>query len=288
MNTKELFNDNWVFTKQALHTSLDSVKTKDINWQPVSLPHDWLIYDTNNLYETGDGWYRKEFQVDKSDGRRRAIRFEGVYMDSKVFVNGELAGVWKYGYSTFEFDITDLLVNGNNEIMVQVSYQSPNSRWYSGAGIYRNVWLKTYPETHIISDGIYIAPKKEDKGWIVNIDTEVMVASDVESSSNIKVKHEIIDKDDRKVAFSTSDTSVNDFDKVNSQVILVTDPNLWDLDNPYLYKLKTELYLDDQLIGQEIQNFGFRTLEFTRNDGFFINGKHMKLYGVCQHHDLGP
>ena len=287
MNTKKLFNDNWVFTKQALHTSLDSMKTKDINWQPVSLPHDWLIYDTNNLYETGDGWYRKEFQVDKSDGRRRAIRFEGVYMDSKVFVNGELAGVWKYGYSTFEFDITDLLVNGNNEIMVQVSYQSPNSRWYSGAGIYRNVWLKTYPETHIISDGIYIAPKKEDKGWIVNIDTEVMVASDVESSSNIKVKHEIIDKDDRKVAFSTSDTSVNDFDKVNSQVILVTDPNLWDLDNPYLYKLKTELYLDDQLIGQEIQNFGFRTLEFTRNDGFFINGKHMKLYGVCQHHDLG-
>ncbi len=304
MNTKKLFNNNWKFTKQALHSSLDSMKAYNINWQPVSLPHDWLIYDTNNLYETGDGWYRKEFQVDISDGKRRAIRFEGVYMDSKVFVNGELAGVWKYGYSTFEFDITDLLVDGRNEIMVQVTYQSPNSRWYSGAGIYRNVWLKTYPQTHIASDGIYIAPKKEKESndWLLYIDTELIVASDVKSSSNIIVKHMILDKEDRELARSETSVSVsasdsdsissgNDLDnnntQTNFQTVSVSNPKLWDTVSPYLYKLKTELFLDDELIGQKVQNFGFRTLEFTTNDGFFINGKHMKLYGVCQHHDLG-
>src|SRR5690606_22170913 len=137
-NEKRLFNDGWTFAK----TGLDETDWVSLSFEPVDLPHDWLIYDTLNLYENSIGWYRKVFPWTR-DGRRVLLYFEGVYMDSALFVNGRKIGEWKYGYTSFEFDITDALVDGNNEIVVRVVHQSPNSRWYSGAGIYRNVWLKT-------------------------------------------------------------------------------------------------------------------------------------------------
>ena len=119
---------------------------------PADLPHDWLIYDTKNLYEDSIGWYRKKFVYSTSGtkcGKRVILRFEGVYMDSEICVNGTKLGEWKYGYSTFDWDITDSLREGENEVVLRVVFQSPNSRWYSGAGIYRNVWMICLPETHI-------------------------------------------------------------------------------------------------------------------------------------------
>ncbi|WP_240636655.1 glycoside hydrolase family 2 TIM barrel-domain containing protein [Paenibacillus silvae] len=146
----------------------------DLAFEAVELPHDWLIYNTLDLYENSIGWYRKTFRYTK-DELQYILCFDGVYMDSSVYVNGQLVGEWKYGYSAFEHDITEALVEGDNEIIVKVVHQSPNSRWYSGAGIYRNVWLKTRSGNHIVTDGIYVSIQQQPDGWQVEMDTELQL-----------------------------------------------------------------------------------------------------------------
>lgn len=290
MSKKNLFNDNWFFSKQAVHTSYEKMIDHSILWSAVSLPHDWLIYDTNNLYETSDGWYRKYFEIsDVLPANRHSLRFEGVYMNSTLYINGEVVGTWKYGYSTFEFDITDYLKVGTNEIMVQVIHEAPNSRWYSGAGIYRNVWLKTYSETHLVSDGIYISTKKSENEWLVDVTTEVSHSSHT-ASSNLKVRQTILDNKKNLITHSETTVISNSLKneiKNYSTILTVSNPNLWDIKSPTLYYLQTQLLLNEQVIDEEIQTFGFRTLEFNSQEGFFLNDTYVKLYGVCQHHDLG-
>ena len=172
MAIKTLFNRGWQF--QLTDIDSDSKALQSDKWQNVDLPHDWLIYDSHNLYRTSKGWYSKDFSVKKAGGMRYSVRFDGVYMDCTVFVNGETAGEWKYGYSTFEFDITDFLKDGENNITVSVAHRSPNTRWYSGAGIYRNVWFKEYPQNHIVSDGVYFHAEKKRGNYIADIETEVV------------------------------------------------------------------------------------------------------------------
>ncbi|WP_377077328.1 sugar-binding domain-containing protein, partial [Ruminococcus bicirculans (ex Wegman et al. 2014)] len=155
-SNRKLFCNDWEFYKAVFGSDY----SEDFAFKPVDIPHDWLIYDTNDLYETSTGWYRKNFSYQKKEGIRTFIRFDGVYMDSKVYVNGALAGEWKYGYSAFMFDITDLVKDGENIITVRVDHHSPNSRWYSGAGIFRKVWLCESPEIRFGNDGIYITTSK--------------------------------------------------------------------------------------------------------------------------------
>lgn len=290
MSINNLFNDNWYFSKQPLNTTLEVMESSSIDWKPVSIPHDWLIYDAQNLYENGEGWYRKTFTYTESlENNHLSIRFEGVYMNSTVYVNGNLAGTWKYGYSTFEFDITNLLVPGENVIMVQVIHESPNSRWYSGAGIYRNVWLKTYPEKHLVSDGIYISTRKDEDGWVVEVDSELMDSS-LKGANSLKLVHKILDPSGKEVAsMEATELSLPADGKVinDRQSYKIIDPQLWDLKSPNLYTLHTRLLWKDQVIEEEENRFGFRTLTFTTDKGFFLNGQYVKLYGVCQHHDLG-
>ncbi len=160
MQTITLFTDNWTFLKTRLEASWQDMEARSGEFQPVELPHDWLIYNTLDLYENSCGWYRKYIQLKEAPVKERMqLRFDGVYMDSTVYVNGRKAGDWKYGYSTFDMDITDFLHKGQNELMVQVRFQSPNSRWYSGAGIYRNVWLKTCGRVYLPFDGTYVSIK---------------------------------------------------------------------------------------------------------------------------------
>lgn len=142
MKTEVLFNDGWEFIKQKLETSLEEVCKKKDCFVSVGLPHDWLIEQVNDLYESSAGWYRKCFLWNKTDKEVVSLCFDGVYMDCQVYINRELAGEWKYGYSAFSVDMTSFLQEGSNEIMVCVRHQSPNSRWYSGAGIYRDVRQK--------------------------------------------------------------------------------------------------------------------------------------------------
>lgn len=278
MNKKILFNDGWEFAKSNLETT----DSNTLKFEPVDIPHDWLIYNTLNLYENSIGWYRKSFTCTKEE-KQILLCFDGVYMDSSLYVNGQFVGEWKYGYSSFEHDITDSVVEGKNEILVKVVHQSPNSRWYSGAGIYRNVWLKTRDKNHIVTDGIYATTKQKDNGWGVEVDTEINIYEDVEISHNIMYKDEIL-------ATSKSLVKVSDSSTHNTQTLFIENPLLWSTDEPNLYQLITELHLVNHRKATKesiCQNIGFRKIILDPKVGMHLNGIKMKLNGVCEHHDLG-
>ena len=284
MNNKILFNDGWEFAK----SNLGAIDSNTFKFEQVDIPHDWLIYNTLNLYENSIGWYRKRFTCAKGE-KQILLCFDGVYMDSSLYLNGQFVGEWKYGYSSFEHDITEAVVEGENEILVKVVYQSPSSRWYSGAGIYRNVWLKTRDKNHIVTDGIYITTKQVDNGWQVEVDTEINIYEDVQISQTMIYKDKII---------ATSKRIVEAFDSRihNRQILFVEDPLLWSTDEPNLYQLITQLHLvmtnkDENHSGSKIesisQNIGFRRIILDPHQGLQLNGRKMKLNGVCEHHDLG-
>jgi beta-galactosidase len=279
MNTRELFNDGWMFAK----TGLDADSWRGLAFVPVDLPHDWLIWDTRNLYENGIGWYRKTFRW-KKDGRRALLCFDGVYMNSTVFVNGMPVGEWKYGYTSFEHDITEALADGENEIVVKVVHESPNSRWYSGAGIYRNVWLKTRGANWIETDGVYVSVRRREDGrWRVEIDTEVHLEEAAE------LRHAIV-HGGREIASVSGRVEAGR--RAASHELVVEDPKLWHPDEPNLYTLVTELRPADAPLGAEphervVQRIGFRHIVMDPDRGLIVNGTNLKLNGVCEHHDLG-
>ena len=289
MSKKILFCDNWQFSKQPFGTFEYS---EDFDWKNVDIPHDYLIENTKNLYETSNGWYRKKFAYHKKDNTITSIRFEGVYQDCEVFVNGKSAGEWKYGYSTFELDMTHLLIDGKNLIAIRINYQSPNSRWYSGAGIYRKVWLKETPESHFLADGIYISTEEDT----------VTVSSEIarKKGENLFVKHTVKDMEGNVVGEICSAASAADKSAIPAAVrregenyaialqkIKVNAPKKWDIENPYLYTMVSQLILNGNVIEEESCKFGFRTIKFTCDKGFFLNGRQLKIRGSCEHHDLG-
>lgn len=263
MNMKSKWNGGWQFSKQPLGSELAQVAAEG-DWMPVTLPHDWLIYNTHDLYENSEGWYRKILTLDEVPADRcLSLRFEGVYMNSTLYVNGQIAGEWKYGYSTFEFEITPFLIAGDNTIIMRVIHESPNSRWYSGAGIYRPVWLHTYPKTHIVSDGIYIAARPADGGiWTVDVDSELHFAAGGNSAA-LKLRHTVLDAGGAVVAQAESAVPAQGGDQIvhAHSRLEVEQPQLWDIDNPRLYTLKTELLGGDTVTQEETQSFGFRTME---------------------------
>lgn len=281
----KLFNDGWEFLKQPLFTSLEEVCKKTEAFRPVGLPHDWAIYDTENLYEDATGWYRKKFFW-REESSLALLRFDGVYMDSAVYVNGKKAGEWKYGYSAFEIDMTPYLKPGENEIMVSAHYQCPNSRWYSGAGIYRNVWLKLLEKEHILSDSIYFHAQKAENGiW------NVMAAVQARGRG-ISLLYELFEGETgAPVLFPGRETVLSEPDEEKPGICQfrgeVKNPKLWDIDSPYLYKLKVSLKAEGKIIQTEEIFVGFRTIEFLPDQGFLLNGRKVKLNGVCEHHDLG-
>lgn len=277
MSRKTLFCDGWEFSKGALGCSYENAG----DWCKIDVPHDWLIYDVNHLYETSTGWYRKSFWYEKKEGMRAAIRFDGVYMDCRVYVGGKEVGEWKYGYSAFEFDITDFLIEGENRITVRVDYAAPNSRWYSGAGIFRNVWWKEYPDSHLVSDGIYITA---DPAGHVKVSAEIVLSKDGKARGEWpdSLAHTIYFSE-KKVA-SLEEKIRQD---TTEDILYVENPCLWDLETPHCYTLVSELKRNGKVIDREENRFGFRKIKFTPDRGFFLNDRHVKLHGACEHHDLG-
>ncbi len=267
---KRLFNDGWSFKKTEVDCEYEAAMQND-GWSRVEIPHDWLIYNVKDLYETSAGWYKKTFAVNSS---RNAviIRFDGVYMDTVVYVNGKPAGEWKYGYSSFEFDVTSLLRRGENEIVVKVSHRAPNSRWYSGAGIYRNVYIIEHEGAYIKSDGVYFSAKSiDDENWEVKLNAGTVGGE--------------------RVVFALKDDNgvFAEFEgKVGEEVIgTVKSPRLWDIDAPEFYTLETTLYDGGAAVDVQSCKVGFRTIEFKPDSGFWLNRRNIKLHGVCLHHDLG-
>ena len=321
---KTLFNDSWQFAELGIdETSMykDGSSGKEVilftpdmfldsadsqTYKPVRIPHDWQIYHVKDLYRNSVGFYKKQFTLsdDECTGRYIALNFEGVYMNSAVWVNGKKAGEWKYGYSHFEFDISDLVQAGQNEILVIAVYQNCNTRWYSGAGIIRDVFLINSPATHLVSDGVYFSAwpvddKKLDGQWKVKISSEVQIPespfdrlrnrprmTNTLSLSGLTGQSALD-------GYSISHTLTSLDGKVFAELsgdgeFTLTAPQLWDINSPFFYILTTKLISSDgSVLDQVSQHAGFKQAVFTSDKGFFLNGRHVKINGACHHHDQG-
>lgn len=270
---KEDFNLFWEFVKLPLESTLSDFRTKQL--EPVTLPHDWLIYDTENLYESSTGWYKKEFELQPTSDSLYYIYFDGIYMESTIYINGHVAGEWKNGYAAFEVDITPHIISGINTIIVQVIHQSPNSRWYSGAGIYRDVYLIQRDLNHIPLDGNYISIRKKSGFYQIEVETELNI------DGEFLLQYELFDGN----FLIESRESITDKSLVTT--VLSVKPILWDIDNPKLYRFVTTLKRDNEVYQELEYKIGFKDISFSSSEGLFLNGKHLKINGVCEHHDLG-
>ncbi len=275
-NQEEKFNYDWEFAKSPVETPYSLEQIKELTFEKVTLPHDWLIYQTKDLYESATGWYRKSFDLEVEKDASYRIRFDGVYMDYTIYVNGEKAGTYKNGYVSSSFDITSFLVQGTNEILVRVCHQSPNSRWYSGAGIYRNVWLIKEHKNHIQPQSLYVHTNQSGELF------EVEIEANVTSSGEVILKHTIMDQGEMVCSTASKVSEVQ-----NKQVVTVTSPEKWSPENPKLYQIVTELIGKERCYHKIVTNIGFKSVQMNPNQGFILNGVQTKLNGVCEHHDLG-
>ena len=283
MNGMKLFNDGWKFQKTGLDVTMEEVLDKYNLFTAVDVPHDWLIYHVENLYEDGCGWYLKRFynNQDTAAGEKVLLRFDGVYMDCEIYVNRILAGEWKYGYSAFTVDLSPALTAGENEVLVRVRHQAPNSRWYSGAGIYRNVWLKECGKVYLPPDGTYVSTRANGDGYILDVETEVegMTAEGVNCGYTLWCdRQQVLNLGRHKVSAGKS--------RVSS---MIRNPRVWDIEDPVCYELRVELYEENQEEPADVQRVtvGFRTMEFDPEQGFLLNGRCVKVHGACEHHDFG-
>ena len=296
MNTCRRINSEWLFFKQPLPDTATTLPAQnDSRFYPVNLPHDWLISNSADHYENSEGWYQKTISSDilpfnASSDDDWLLYFEGVYMDCTIFVNGMQAGEWKYGYSSFEVRLTPFLKTGENTILVHVRYQSPNSRWYSGAGIYRSVWLKKVPAVHIASDGIAAETHLIENGkWSLCMHTTLEKEGIQQSAKDFFASENDNESTSLSLSFcvQTLDGTVILSEIPEDTPVTLTNIKPWDISEPNLYKIVCTLSENGTAIQTETITTGFRTTRFDTNEGFFLNDVHIKLKGVCQHHDLG-
>lgn len=303
LNDRESFNDNWSFYLQEPSDTSDyaSVNYDDSRWRKLDLPHDWAIEGTfseDNPSGTGGGalpggigWYRKTFETpaEMKPEDRVFVDFDGAYMNTSVYINGNLLGTRPYGYASFSYDITDYLnKDGKNIIAVKVdNAEQPNSRWYSGCGIYRNVWLRHTAGVFVPLWGQHIISGLNARGdGMINIKTDIRNATS--KSRNITLESRIFASDGKEVGKATSEITVdNDSTATCEQNITVPSPKLWSTKSPNLYRVETRLMADGKICGVYETKTGFRTLAFDAEKGFSLNGERMKIRGVCLHHDAG-
>jgi beta-galactosidase len=277
---------------------------KDSSWRYVKLPHDWAVElpfvnvenvdveshgykPVGGLFpETSIGWYRKHFAVSKTDSAKRfQIQFDGIFRDANIWINGFYVGNNKSGYVGVHYDITDFIhFDKENIIVVRVDATQYEGWFYEGAGIFRHVWLNTYPQTHIATDGIFAYSKIENNKAKITIETNVVNESFSSSSSTINTF--LTDRNGNKIATSKEQNislNVNE-EKKTKQIISIDNPTLWSLENPYLYRVVVEIIKDAKLIDRKIIRFGIRTIDIKTN-GVFLNGKYVKIKGTNNHHD---
>jgi beta-galactosidase len=274
----------------------------DRAWRSLDLPHDWAVelpfsgeashshgYKTVGWKypENSVGWYRKTFDIPNSDlGRKVSVQFDGVFRNSIVWVNGFYLGHEQSGYAGFEYDITDYLnYGGNNVITVRVDASMEEGWFYEGAGIYRHVWLNKTNPLHVAQYGIFASSELDGTNAIVT--ARATIKNDGKNVEKFRIEHSLVDVGGQTVASGTVENlslkplvSQEYFSKVK-----VSNPNLWSPDSPYLYKLKTKVISGGNVVDQSETNIGIRTIRFTASEGFFLNGKHLKLLGTNNHQD---
>ncbi|RZL46369.1 MAG: glycoside hydrolase family 2 protein [Pedobacter sp.] len=308
------FNKDWKFflgdEPNAKNTTYNDTK-----WRKLTLPHDWSIegkFDEKNPAKpeggglpTGIGWYRKDFIAPANfQNRIITIEFDGVYKNSEVYVNGNFIGKRPYGYISFSYELSKYLKAGKNTIAVKVDNSAqPDSRWYSGSGIYRNVWLTSTAKVFVkdvfveanyinaeiiegkeISSSVYIA-KIKPKTLFINRDYN----PSFNKNELYKIEYSILNQEGKSVyKFLRSAYVIADSSQIDMNIASIKNPKLWSVENPYLYQFVVKI-LDkgNKVIDESITSFGIRSLNFDAKTGFSLNGKSMKIQGVCLHHDLG-
>ena len=289
-------NDNWKFMLQDTPEAQNATYN-DSKWQSVNVPHDWSVEgrlsptlaSCTGFLPGGIGWYRKTLNIPQTKrGEKVYLYFEGVYNRSEVFINGHSLGKRPNGYISFAYDATPFVKYGDdNVISVKVDHSnSADSRWYSGSGIYRNVWLVYSNPVHIGQWGVYTYPEVTNGTGVLNV--EVTLENGSATKTNLTVVNELLDTNGKVVAKNSQKVLVeaNAANKIATK-INVKNSNLWDLEHPNLYQLKTTVLKDGKPIDKTVTSTGFRSFTFDANKGFALNGKWMKMKGVCLHHDAG-
>ncbi|WP_225974612.1 sugar-binding domain-containing protein [Arachidicoccus ginsenosidivorans] len=300
----ELFDNAWHFALGD-YSDANNPGFNDRSWRILDLPHDWSIegkIDKNNpsgsaggFFPTGIGWYRKTFKVPEDwKGKQLSIYFEGVYMNSEVFINGHSLGIHPYGFTGFDYDLTPYLkFGGDNLIAVRVDNSSQvNCRWYTGSGIYRHVWLDLKNPVHVKHWGVYITTPKVS-AEIATVQIETSVGNTDKQVHTVIVGTTIVDTRGRHAATNKPMTIkiAPGTDTAIIQTIEVQRPRLWGLQSPNLYTARIELTTLEgnrkPSLQQIEKSFGIRSIQFTPSKGFELNGQAVKLNGGCVHHDNG-
>lgn len=309
-----LLEKGWKFTKGDYPESVNK-NFDDKNWESVVVPHDWAIYGpfdrkhdlqevaitqngetvatiktgrTGGLPYVGTGWYRNTFNIENLDkGKKRvSLLFDGAMSEARVYINGKEAIFWPFGYNSFHCDITDFLnSDGNSNIVaVRLENKPQSSRWYPGAGLYRNVHVVITNEVHVPIWGTYITTPFVSKEYAsVNLKTEIKNSE----NNDIRIVTEITDAKGNVVSTKDNTQRIN-HGKPFEQNFIVNNPNLWTPEAPYLYKAVSKVYTEGKLTDEYITRFGIRDIRLIADKGFFLNGEKRKFQGVCNHHDLGP
>ncbi|WP_163707700.1 glycoside hydrolase family 2 TIM barrel-domain containing protein [Mangrovibacterium lignilyticum] len=295
----EKITRNWKFILDD-QPDFKNPEFDDASWRTLNVPHDWSIEGEfseanpatpgGGALPGGTGWYRKTFYIDKADADKQIfIDFDGVYKDSEVYLNGHLLGKRPFGYISFRYELTPNLKFGEeNVIAVRVdNHDQPNSRWYSGSGIYRNVWLVKTSPLHVAHWGTYLTtPKVSKKQATVKVETTV--ENNYSEAKEAKLQTLIIDSEGKVVAEKSESFSLSSGEqKTLNQELEVANPQLWSTTDPYLYTAVTEIYVDNKLVDNYETTVGIRSFRFDAEKGFFLNDEHLKILGVCNHHDLG-
>lgn len=303
------FNEGWSFQLGDV-SGAEKMDFDDGAWRRLTLPHDWSIEQdfTHSVSSEighlpgGTGWYRKAFTLPKEyKDKRVSIDFGGVYMDSYIYLNGQLVGNYPYGYLPFSFDLTDYLIcdgKTNNILAVKATNITDpgqhTGRWYAGSGIYRDVKLSVTEPVHVAQYGTVVTTpdiEKEYESGQVTVKMKTDVRNQGKEWVNAKVRYTILNYADKSVFSQSVESGSSQVASGGKQdfesEMEVKDPQLWSTDNPVLYIMRTEVLVDDQVVDCYDARFGFRWFTFDNNEGFSLNGQYMKLQGVCMHHDQG-
>ncbi len=312
------FDEGWRFIKDN-PAGAENPSFDDSQWRMIDLPHDWSIEDLpdgkaglinqqddsiigpfakSSIGKMGTGytvggtaWYRKSFTIDKADADKNAyLQFDGVYMNSDVWVNGKHVGNHPYGYTSFYYDITSFLnpAGQDNVIAVQVKNEGRNARWYSGSGIYRHTWLTFVNPVHIGVWGVYVtAPAITESKAEINIQTTIINSG--KENTPVKIQAQIIDPSGKVVGNTENDMTLSSGQSTDLiQKISIESPELWSVETPVLYTTKVIVSDNDKELDQMTTPFGIRTIRIDAENGFSLNGKNVEMKGGCFHHDNGP
>ncbi|HCX24131.1 MAG: glycoside hydrolase family 2 [Flammeovirgaceae bacterium] len=284
------FTDDWQFTLSKTEPY------ENTQWRTLDLPHDWSIEGEfspdhpatvgGGALPGGIGWYQKSFQK-PADFSKVFIQFDGVYQNSTVWVNGDSVGNRPNGYISFEYDLTPFLKEGDNQVLVKVANDpQPNSRWYSGSGIYRDVRLVYTNNVFIPNYGIYVNPTIEGANGLISTETKLTNSSN--GAQKVVLKQEIVSPTGQVEVTTEKELTImpNSTEELKGE-LAVLNPELWKIESPNQYTLKSSVLINNEIIDVTTTKFGFRTFRFDVTDGFFLNGESVKIKGVCLHHDLG-